>query len=86
MSGGSFNYLYAQWPYQEDELRNMAAELRRRGMYDAEAETLALIPESASEELAKLWHAIEWHVSADWSEAHVARAFARYETAKNEAA
>lgn len=84
MSGGSFNYLYTQHPYNEEDLKNMASELRSRGMYDAANATLALIPPVASKPLEDLWHAVEWHVSCDWSEAQVARVFAKYEAALNE--
>lgn len=82
MSGGSFNYLYTQDPYRYEDLKDMASDLRSRGMYDAAEETLALMPQKASKELENLWHAVEWHRSCDWSEAQVAREFIKYEKAK----
>jgi hypothetical protein len=33
VSGGSFNYLYTQDPYREEDLEAMANELWQRGMY-----------------------------------------------------
>lgn len=78
MSGGSFSYLYSQDTYSETNLREMAEDLRARGMYDAEEETLSLIPARASDELSLLWKAVEWHRSCDSSEAEVALAFAKY--------
>lgn len=82
MSGGSFNYLYAQDPYEPEELRRMADDLRSRGMDVAAEETLALIPRRATNELASLWQAVEWHRSCDWSEAQVAEAWVAYTTSR----
>jgi hypothetical protein len=79
MSGGSFNYLYGQDPYNEYDLKSMAEDLRKRGMYEASEATIALIQQRASEELAELWQAVEWHRSNDWGEAEVARAFVKWE-------
>lgn len=82
MSGGSFNYLYCQEPYSYEDLESMAQELRRRGMYDAADATRELMPKRADELLSQLWMAVEWHVSNDWSEAEVARAFVTWEKAQ----
>ncbi len=82
MSGGSFNYLYSQDPYIEEDLRQMADDLRSRGMYEAAEATMELVPPRASKELTDLWHAVEWHRSCDWSEREVARAFVAWENAR----
>lgn len=79
MSGGSFNYLYSQDPYEADDLNDMADDLRSRGMHSAERATRSLIPRKASKELAELWKAVEWHRSCDSSEAEVARAFVAFD-------
>ena len=67
MSGGSFNYLYAQEPYDPEELERMAAWLDEHEMHLAAFQTRALIPvPRAGEALADLWQAVEWLCSSDW--------------------
>lgn len=84
MSGGSFNYLCHQEQPSISDLEAMAQELRKRGMYEAADATRALIPRETDPMLVQLWHAVEWHVSCDWSEAEVARAFVAWEEAQKE--
>jgi hypothetical protein len=79
MSGGSYNYLYAQEQYKLSDLEAMRQRLRALGMYEAAEATQALIPRRASDELEQLWKAVEWLDSSDWSFAEVARAFVTFE-------
>lgn len=84
MSGGSFNYLFTQEQYSVSDLEAMAQELRRRGMYEAADATRELMSKQADAMLSQLWHAVEWQVSGDSSEAEVARAFVAWEEAQKE--
>lgn len=65
MSGGSFDYLYAQDNPPVEDLRRMSGWLREHGFEDAAAQTSNLASE-ASDELREVWHAVEWFTSSDW--------------------
>lgn len=86
MSGGSFNYLYEQAPYDSWELERMADDLEARGMHDAEDATRAFIQKRADESLTALWKAVEWHRSCDSSEAEVALAYANWRASRQNVA
>lgn len=79
MSGGSFNYLSAESAFEVRwDLMAMHAELDRRATENPayvaarkkHADLLNKLREARAlaEELEALWHAVEWHVSGDWSE------------------
>jgi hypothetical protein len=80
VSGGSFEYLYRKDEFETYLLEYMAEDLARRGMFEAEEATRALI-QKPSQALRDLWHAVEWNVSGDWPEARVAEAYVAF---KNE--
>jgi hypothetical protein len=91
MSGGSFDYLCDR---SADELltalptmRRMAAALTEAGAGDAALETEALVLavehalrqiEARRRRLDRVWHAIEWWKSGDWSEDQFRAALAAY--------
>lgn len=83
MSGGSFNYLHSQEPYDGEDLRAMASELEARGMHRAARETLALVPRKADSALEALWRAIEWNVSGDIGPTQVVLALAAFNDARS---
>jgi hypothetical protein len=66
MSGGSFNYLFRQDTYEPHELEAMAKWLRDNEMYDAAVETESFL-RRADASLTRLWQAVEWFVSNDWT-------------------
>lgn len=83
MSGGSFNYLFTQEQYSEEDLRTMAAWLRGHGMHRAADETLTFISPRADEALIGLWKAAEWCESQDWGFDYVVEAHDYYSEARD---
>lgn len=74
MSGGSFNYLSIQLPMKLEELEGaverMAAAVAAYGFPVATAKSAVVVLQlqatrAAVEQLADLWHAVEWHRSGD---------------------
>jgi hypothetical protein len=93
MSGGSFDYLCdlsAEEMLTERHrtlMRRMAAALTEAGAGDAALETEALVLavehalrqiEARRRRLDRVWHAIEWWKSGDWSEDQFRAALAAY--------
>ena len=88
VSGGSFNYLYANDPGEilgSDELREMAEELEALGHVASEPAKLtrALVDESRAledriEKLRPVWFAVEWWKSCDWSRDQMLVALGRW--------
>lgn len=86
MRGGSFCYLYTKAAWElfdeyRDEVRNMATQLQKYGRgarASQETQEIADVIDSARHQIETLqgrlkdvWHAVEWHVSCDYSEDQV---------------
>jgi hypothetical protein len=93
VSGGSYNYL-AEHPPGDLEARRGSIERMRDRLSGLEAEGVpgaaraarltryVLIhldlAEARAQELADIWHAVEWRDSCDWGDATMREAFAEW--------
>lgn len=91
MSGGSFNYLYCKETRdlfnEVEDLEAMELYLLRRGDKDIAKDVRRLIEyirtaenriSVLQENLAGVFKAVEWRVSADWGEKQLQRALDKY--------
>lgn len=72
MSGGSFNYLAHRVESGQEfsayEVENIATALRERGYPDAADATWKIADAMRAQgSLLKVWHALEWVQSGDWT-------------------
>lgn len=91
MSGGSFNYLYCKSAGEigpdDGNLLAMIARLGDLGYAQAAHARTIEVREKLREvdaligDLSKVWHAVEWRDSCDWSEDQMRAEIIRYEAA-----
>ncbi|MCX4816757.1 hypothetical protein OG601_47415 [Streptomyces sp. NBC_01239] len=93
MSGGSYNYLAEHQPgdlearrHNIEAMRDRLAEIEANGVPGA-ARAARLtryvlihldLAEARAQELADVWHAVEWRDSLDWDDDTMRKAFAEW--------
>lgn len=91
MSGGSYDYMcfhVEELITRRDQLKRMADQLDELGHVQASIDTTVVLScvdaiRALAEKLERVWYAVEWYDSHDWSAEQVEKEVAEYMRARD---